>query len=161
MVTGQIQLGVKKGSGAYLDRLPTQGFFYGGGVWETQKLSKVGLRFLFNSGSRLRWRRTRQAVGSNPARQHLILQTCGCGVAQSGRAQRKAEIRFKSYPVSFLQTICRWAAPYSAAPHSTLCLKLNRLSCPSALFYDITSKKRVRRNTNEQDKNSLCSRYHI
>ena len=31
MDTGQIQLGVKKGSGEFLDRYPTQGFFYGGG----------------------------------------------------------------------------------------------------------------------------------
>ena len=31
MEFGQIQLGVKKGSGKSLDRVPSQGFFYAGG----------------------------------------------------------------------------------------------------------------------------------
>ena len=86
MDPGQIQLGVKRSSGKSLDRYPTQGFFYGGVAEEF-----IGWEgwHSYNYGEQLR--------------QHLILQICG--VAQSGRAQRKAEIRFKSYPVSFLQNI--------------------------------------------------------
>ncbi len=69
MDTGQIQLGVKRSSGKFLDRYPSQGFFYGGGIAKYSWLLDViasGHGFL--------------------ARQHLILQiiywqraTSGCG----------------------------------------------------------------------------------
>ncbi len=64
MVISQIQLGVKEGSEAYRDWLPSQGFFYGevgepGGVGEPSSRS---VRFQ-----------------QYPARQHLILQTICAG----------------------------------------------------------------------------------
>ena len=67
MEYGRIQLGAKKGSGKSLDRVPSQGFFYGG------DLKKVGLSIPDTTKS--------FPVGFGwygkmyPARQHLILQT--------------------------------------------------------------------------------------
>ena len=91
MKTGQIQLGVKRSSGKSLDRFSTQGFFYGGGV--EQRTDSSGA-----AGWNLYARDGKECPNYPSHCQHLILQTCG--VAQSGRA-RDAEIRFKSYPVSF------------------------------------------------------------
>ena len=52
------------------------------------------------------------------------------GTGLSRRGHYSAVIKRRQHLI--LQTICRWAASYLAAPHLTLCLKLNRLSCPSA-----------------------------
>ena len=73
MVNGLIQLGVKRSSGAFLDRLPSRGFFYGGGVWETQTNWKDSpdLRpYVAKAGDGNAYKfRLHKIVGSNPARQ--------------------------------------------------------------------------------------------
>lgn len=66
MSIGQIQLGVKKGSGESLDRYSVQGFFYGGGVL------RDGQRQESSRLVRPRTGRDDTEIEANPTCQHLI-----------------------------------------------------------------------------------------
>lgn len=71
MDTGQIQLGVKKGSGKFLDRYPSQGFFYW--RWRKLKFSAViaGCRY-HTVEKQTSESKAIKSNALNPARQHLI-----------------------------------------------------------------------------------------